>query len=231
MISLSKIKNLKLFWWSLVIIIIVISCVIGWFGEAIKFWWTKGIPEGYYRKGNIYLRNAHMTVWGVDLKNNLLTVKGKKPKGWYVKAYTKWSSSGRKCLTRRDWSENSQQIPRRYYSEYYGINSGTEYIITVPQQVNLKINRCNDEIDYISVRFYDNKLTTGGFTINYTSQNNSIAKGKIGYPNSNRVSRCWKKKDSVFKNETLASFCETELNGPDPSYVYHDQIKSYTINM
>ncbi|WP_027707278.1 hypothetical protein [Zooshikella ganghwensis] len=229
MINLNKV-NKKIYWLSLVASILV-ACIIGWFGNDIQFWWTKGIPKEYYRANNIYIKDVHETVWGVDLENNLLTVKGKKTKGWYVKVYAKWSSSGGKCSTRRDWSEKPEMIPSRYNSEYYGIDLGEEYTIRIPQQVNHDINKCNDEIDEIYVYFYNSEISISVLAIKYYGRNIPVSKGRVGYPNQKRKSHCWKNHNSVFGDDTLVGFCKTKVNGPDPSYVYYDQIKPYTINL
>ncbi|MBU2708598.1 hypothetical protein KCM76_21580 [Zooshikella marina] len=230
MISSGNLNKLKIFWWGFVIISILMSCIVGWFGESIKFRWTKGIPDDYYRNGNIYIGKLDEKIWGIDLKNNLLTVKGKKTKGWYVKAYVKWSSSGRKCLARKDLSENPKMIPRRYEVEYYGIDLGKEYIISVPQQVDHNINRCSDTIYSLSIRFYDRDISAGGFTINYFDREFESGQ-KFGYPNPNRVSYCWKEPVYDNSSDVYVGFCKTEENASSPHYVYHDQIRPYTINL
>lgn len=231
MISSGNLNKLKIFWWGFVIISILMSCIVGWFGESIKFRWTKGIPDDYYRNGNTYIGKLDEKIWGIDLRNNLLTVKGEKTQGWYVKAYVKWSSSGRKCLARKDWSENPKMIPRRYEVNYYGVNNGGEYIINIPQQVNRDINRCDDVIDEVYVYFYNSELSINVLAIDYYGRNIPVPKEKNGYPNPNHVSHCWKEPVYDNSSDVYVGFCKTEVNGPDPSYVYHDQIKPYVINL
>ncbi|MBU2714527.1 hypothetical protein, partial [Zooshikella harenae] len=148
-----------------------------------------------------------------------------------VKAHVKWSSSGRKCLARKGWSKNPKMIPRRYDVDYYGIDLGKEYIISVPQQVNQVINQCGDEVDEIDVSFYDQKVVTGGVRIIYLGRNISKSKKLVGYPNPVRIDRCWKEPVYDNSSDVYVGFCKKEVNGPDPNYVYHDQIKPYTINL
>ncbi|WP_163836169.1 hypothetical protein [Spartinivicinus ruber] len=199
--------------------------------EDFEFWLTKGIPENYIQVNNIWITETDLKIYGIDTENNLLTIKGKKPSNWYVRAYSEWHSGDRKCLVRKDWTDNPTMIPSRYMQVYYGIDKGDSYIITIPQQVNNDINKCSDYISEISFGFYSKNNGGGGNNVKYYPRSIPLSKKNRGYPASPRKHYCKEGKSDYF-NDKYVLRCERDIpEGHDGYQVYHDEIKPYTIEL